>query len=62
MTTLHALKQHATDLLNDEQGTLFRHGRVRVAMVYPSPYRAGMSSLGYQVLYRAINERPACQA
>lgn len=62
MTTLHALKQHANDLLAAEQGTLHRQGRVRVAMVYPSPYRAGMSSLGYQVLYRTINERPACQA
>ncbi|MEN0066257.1 MAG: radical SAM protein [Myxococcota bacterium] len=26
----------------------FREGPYRVAMVYPSPYRAGMSSLGYQ--------------
>ena len=26
----------------------FQHGPKRVAMLYPSPYRAGMSSLGYQ--------------
>ena len=26
----------------------FSHGPKRVAMLYPSPYRAGMSSLGYQ--------------
>jgi len=28
-----------------------------VALVYPSPYRAAMSSLGYQTLYRQLNER-----
>lgn len=26
-------------------------------MVYPSPYRAGMSSLGFQTLYRQLNEQ-----
>ena len=25
---------------------------------YPSPYRVGMSSLGYQVIHRELNERP----
>lgn len=28
----------------------------RVLMAYPSPYRAGMSSLGFQTLYRQLNE------
>jgi radical SAM superfamily enzyme YgiQ (UPF0313 family) len=31
-----------------ERGPAFVPGDRRVAMVYPSPYRAGMSSLGYQ--------------
>lgn len=34
--------------LADEIGSHFQHGPKRVAMLYPSPYRAGMSSLGYQ--------------
>ena len=34
--------------LQDEIGSHFTHGPRRVAMLYPSPYRAGMSSLGYQ--------------
>jgi len=34
--------------LADEVGSHFQHGPKRVAMLYPSPYRAGMSSLGYQ--------------
>ena len=34
--------------LLQEKGNLFQQGGPRVAMLYPSPYRAGMSSLGYQ--------------
>ncbi|MEZ4247786.1 MAG: hypothetical protein R3B99_06065 [Polyangiales bacterium] len=29
-----------------------------VYTLYPSPYTAGMSSLGYQTLYRTVNETP----
>lgn len=28
----------------------------QIALAYPSPYRAGMSSLGFQTLYRILNE------
>lgn len=41
-----------------ETGTLRREGARAVAMVYPSPYPVGMSSLGYQTLYRRLNELP----
>lgn len=41
-----------------ERGTLFREAPTGVALLYPSPYRVGMSSLGYQVMYRCINGRP----
>ena len=34
--------------LLQEKGNVFQQGGPRVAMLYPSPYRAGMSSLGYQ--------------
>lgn len=34
--------------LQRERGRGFAPGRRRVALVYPSPYRAGMSSLGFQ--------------
>lgn len=44
--------------LDQEVGTLYREADHRVALLYPSPYRVGMSSLGYQVIYRALNERP----
>ncbi|MEZ4410406.1 MAG: radical SAM protein [Polyangiales bacterium] len=41
-----------------ERGTLFHDAPFRVALLYPSPYRVAMSSLGYQVMYREMNARP----
>jgi len=46
------------ELLASEHGTLFKQAEVRIALVYPSPYRAAMSSLGYQVIYRALHSMP----
>ena len=34
--------------LQQERGSAFQQGGPRVALLYPSPYRAGMSSLGFQ--------------
>ena len=31
-------------------------GRTRVALVYPSTYHVGMSSLGFQAVYHLIND------
>lgn len=39
-----------------EIGTLGIGVPAPVAIAYPSPYRAGMSSLGFQTLYRILNE------
>ena len=44
--------------LEQERGTIHKHGPLQVALVYPSPYRIGMSSLGYQVMYGLLNARP----
>jgi radical SAM superfamily enzyme YgiQ (UPF0313 family) len=44
--------------LNDEIGTVYKDAPQRVALVYPSPYSVAMSSLGYQTIYRVINEHP----
>ena len=38
-----------------EQGTLGLESPAPVCMVYPSPYRVGMSALGFQTLYRILN-------
>lgn len=42
--------------LADEVGRLDKQAPFTVALLYPSPYGAAMSSLGYQRIYRAINE------
>src|SRR5258706_518017 len=44
--------------LNAEVGTLHKHGEFAFALVYPSPYNVGMSSLGYQTIYRELNALP----
>ena len=42
----------------DERGVIRKSaaGRIRVALVYPNSYHVGMSNLGFQTVYRLINE------
>jgi radical SAM superfamily enzyme YgiQ (UPF0313 family) len=49
--------------LSDEIGRIDKEAPHRIALTYPSPYRVGMSSLGYQRIYRAIQDLPgfACE-
>jgi len=49
-------------LLDAERGTLFKEAETRVALAYPSPYRAAMSSLGYQQIYRVLHDMPGVAA
>lgn len=49
-------------LLNDERGTLFKEAPFRIGLCYPNPYHTGMSSLGFQVIYRLMNEHPGVAA
>src|SRR5215831_20338 len=51
-----AKESDARRLLAAERGTIHKDAPTRVALVYPSPYRAAMSSLGYQTIYRRLNE------
>jgi radical SAM superfamily enzyme YgiQ (UPF0313 family) len=44
--------------LADERGTIFKQAPEAVALCYPSPYGVGMSSLGFQTIYREINSEP----
>src|SRR5438132_1325896 len=48
--------------LADEQGTLVKQARARIALCYPSPYHVGMSSLGFQTIYREIHQHPDATA
>jgi radical SAM superfamily enzyme YgiQ (UPF0313 family) len=62
MATSHQIKDQVQQLLKAEKGTIFRTASRNVALVYPSPYRTGMSSLGFQQLYREINRHPEFSA
>jgi radical SAM superfamily enzyme YgiQ (UPF0313 family) len=44
--------------LADERGRIAKQAPFTVGLCYPSPYRVGMSSLGYQRIYRALMEAP----
>lgn len=48
-------RAQVAERLDAEVGTLFKQAPERVALLYPSPYNVGMSSLGFQTIYRAIN-------
>ncbi|MFH1926593.1 MAG: radical SAM protein, partial [Chloroflexota bacterium] len=50
----------AQTILGQERGTLVRDwgGLTPVALAYPNTYYLGMSSLGFQTLYRLLNKTP----
>jgi len=56
------LRSQVRERLAAERGTLRKQAPERVALCYPSPYRVGMSSLGFQTIYREINARPLSAA
>lgn len=58
METRRSLIERSQALLADEIGTLNKKAPLRVALCYPSPYHVGMSSLGYQTIYREVNLHP----
>jgi radical SAM family uncharacterized protein len=46
------------DLLGAEIGAIRKSGpgRIKIALVYPNSYHVGMSNLGFQVVYRLLNQ------
>jgi radical SAM superfamily enzyme YgiQ (UPF0313 family) len=57
MANTWQLRSQIQQLRSQEDGVLYKNAATRIALVYPSPYNAGMSSLGFQTMYRLINER-----
>src|ERR1700761_264613 len=53
---MSSLQERIRTRLADEVGRLDKQAPFTIALLYPSPYGAAMSSLGYQRIYRAINE------
>ncbi len=42
--------------VRDEVGAIDKEAPESIALVYPSPYHVGMSSLGFQTIYRSVND------
>ncbi len=55
--------RRAGDPLRGERGTILTQAPCRVALGYPARYGVAVSSLGFQSIYRALNELPgvACR-
>ncbi|MEZ4404714.1 MAG: radical SAM protein [Kofleriaceae bacterium] len=62
MTRRWEAEQRGAARLAGERGTIVREAQTRIALCYPSPYRAAMSSLGYQQIYRLLNAVPEVAA
>jgi hypothetical protein len=58
MATRHSHMDEVRARLAAEVGMIRKDAPERVALVYPSPYSVGMSSLGFQTIYREINDSP----
>ena len=58
--TVNRTAQVMRDRLAQETGTIRkdRGGRIPVALVFPNTYYIGMSSLGFQTIYRLFNDAP----
>ena len=49
------LRKQVRQRLAEEAGALRKEAELKIALCYPSPYAVGMSSLGFQAIYREIN-------
>jgi radical SAM superfamily enzyme YgiQ (UPF0313 family) len=56
--SLQASRELIRTRLARESGRIDKHAPRRVALAYPSPYSVGMSSLGFQQIYRILQGLP----
>ena len=56
----YKLIQNVKRLLAEEKGVIHKPfgDSLKFALAFPNTYRLGMSNLGYQLVYRLLNERP----
>jgi radical SAM superfamily enzyme YgiQ (UPF0313 family) len=56
-------RQRIQQRLADERGRIDKQAPLVIGLVYPSPYHVAMSSLGFQRIYRVIQDLPgvACE-
>lgn len=58
------LKKKVQEVLAREKGTVYKDpgGRVRVCLAYPNSYSLGMTNLGFQMVYKLLNDIERCVA
>ncbi len=59
---MKAFRQLREERLAAERGTLYAQADLAIALCYPSPYHVGMSSLGFQTIYRELHALPGVTA
>ncbi len=59
---MKSFREIREERLAAERGTIFGQADLPVALCYPSPYHVGMSSLGFQTIYRGLNALPGVAA
>lgn len=62
MATRGELIEAVRQRLDAEAGTLLKSAATTVALCYPSPYHVGMSSLGFQAIYRELHAHEGVSA
>lgn len=58
MTAQRKRTHQTSNSLVGERGTIHKQASARVALGYPAPYAVAASSLGFQTIYRQLNEAP----
>ena len=48
--------------ISEEMGILRKPASLKIALCHPAPYSVGMSSLGFQAIYREIHQHPGASA
>jgi radical SAM superfamily enzyme YgiQ (UPF0313 family) len=56
------IKNQIRQRVQEEQGTLRKPASLGIALCHPSTYSVGMSSLGFQTIYREIHKHQEAQA
>lgn len=59
MPASHKVRETVKELLAAEKGTVRKDwtGKIRIALAYPNHYHVGMSNLGFQAVYRLLNDQ-----
>ncbi len=47
--------KHYRDILQSEQGAILKHGKIKIALIYPNTYDIAIQNIGFQSVYYYFN-------